>query len=83
MMQCPCPGAPTLLCDCLSIQYPVELPVPERNNFGERNRKEKKVMGHILHMLDLVLQPPLLENLLGVLFASCQPLRVDSSPRVK
>ena len=35
LMTCPCPGNPTMLCDCMSIEYPVELPVPRSGDYGE------------------------------------------------
>ena len=37
---------------------------------GERNRKDKKVLSHLLYLLDLLLQPPLLENLIAIISAS-------------
>lgn len=65
MMQCPCPGNPNLQCDCLSIQYPVELPTPEKNSFNERVDMDKKMARRRRMLVDELLQPNLLEGIVG------------------
>ena len=70
MMQCPCPGNPSLMCDCLSIQYPVELPIPQVDGFRKLMSIDAKFMMAFRTLMRLLLQPPLLEVLTALAFGS-------------
>ena len=65
---CPCPGNPQMLCDCLSIQYAVELPVPEKDQlYGTRMDMDRKMRRQTNMVIDMMMQPPLLESLIGII----------------
>jgi hypothetical protein len=66
MHTCPCPGNPNLQCDCLSIQYPVELPPPVADAFLSDVDKDRKINARIQDLLQQLLAPPLLEALTGL-----------------
>ena len=57
-----------MLCDCLSIQYAVELPVPEKDQlYGTRMDMDRKMRRQTNMVIDMMMQPPLLESLIGII----------------
>ena len=53
---CPCPGNPNLQCDCLSIQYPVELPPPVADAFLSDVDKDRKISMRVQDLLQQLLE---------------------------